>query len=564
MQPDRIAQKIRQALATAKKLQASGHFGDARRACELVLKLDAGNVWAHIRLGLIARQERQGEAAIAHFTAAVEAAPNHIYAIQLLARTLREKRRLDEAEALLDRILPVLPRPVLKYEKGRCLLDRDATAEAVVWFEEAAAEDPKNAEIRSMLGIARRRNGDKAGAVAAFRTTLDLNPEDVAALNGLGNDALEHEDFAEAANWYRRALAIQPGFAKAQKNLAYTLSLTNDTAAARAAFERIFEIRPNLAEAHMDYGLFLLSIGDYARGWQEYEHRWRFDGFGEQDWGGGLPRWDGTSLQGRHLLLWGEQGIGDHILYGTMLPDAIRRAAGTVTVAVEPRLVPLFARALMQEGVTVVERGATVPADMQCPFGSLGQWLRTDPSACSDGRYLKADAARSTELRRRYAALGRPGDRLVGLSWRSANWHVGHYKSLSLETLLPVLQRPGLVWVSLQYGDVAAEIADFAKRHGVAIHQDTEIDAMRDLDGLAAQVAALNAVVSSSNSTVHIAGALGVPCDILLSVGRGRMWYWPASGTRSPWYDSVRLIRQAQPGDWSAALQQLSRFLDAP
>lgn len=569
MQPDRIAQKIRQALATAKKLQASGHFGDARRACELVLKLDAGNVWAHIRLGLIARQERQGEAAIAHFTAAVEAAPNHTYAIQLLARTLREKRRLDEAEALLDRILPVLPRPVLKYEKGRCLLDRDATAEAVAWFEEAAAEDPKNAEIRSMLGIARRRNGDKAGAVAAFRATLDLNPEDVAALNGLGNDALEHEDFAEAADWYRRALAIQPGFAKAQKNLAYTLSLANDTAAARAAFERIFEIRPNLAEAHMDYGMFLLSIGDYARGWQEYEHRWRFDGFGEQDWGGGLPCWDGTALQGRHLLLWGEQGIGDHILYGTMLPDAIRRAAGTVTVAVEPRLVPLFARALTQDGVTVVERGATVPADMQCPFGSLGQWLRPDPSACSDGRYLKADAARSAELRRRYAALGRPGDRLVGLSWRSANWHIGSYKSLSLETLLPVLQRPGFVWLSLQYGDVAAEIAAFAQRHGIVIHQDAGIDAMRDLDGLAAQVAALDAVVSSSNSTVHIAGALGVPCDILLSAGRGRLWYWPAPNgffgdMRSPWYQSVRLVRQAQPGDWSAALQQLNHLLDAP
>lgn len=563
MQPDRIAQKIRQALATAKKLQVSGHFGDARRACELVLKLDARNAPAHIRLGLIARQQDQMDEAIAQFAAAVDAAPRDAYAVQLLSSTLRQQQRAAEAEALLDRILPGLPRPILKYEKGRCLLERGAAAEALPYFEEAAAGEPGNAEIRSMLGVARRRTGDKAGAAIAFRAALDLNPEDVAALNGLGNDALEHENFAEAADWYRRAIALQPRFAKAQKNLAYTLSLANDDAAARAAFERVFEIYPNLAEAHMDYGLFLLSIGDYARGWQEYEHRWRFAGFGEQDWGGGMPRWDGMSLQGRHLLLWGEQGIGDHVLYGTMLPDAIRRANGQVTIAVEPRLVSLFARTFGRDGVTVVERGAAVAADLQCPFGSLGHWLRPEPAACGDGRYLAADAARSAHLRRRYAALGRPGQRVIGLSWRSANWHVGSYKSLSLETLLPVLQRPDVVWLSLQYGDVGAEIADFANRHGIVIHQDAEIDAMRDLDGLAAQIAALDAVVSSSNSTVHLAGALGVPCDILLSAGRGRMWYWPPEKERSPWYAAVRLVRQSRPGDWQGALQQLNRLLDA-
>ncbi len=571
MQPDRIAQKIRLALGTAKRLHVSGHLGDAQRACELVLKLDAGNVAALTRLGLIAKQERQAEEAIAHFSAAVAAAPQDVYALRLLASTLREQRRPEEAVALLERSLPQLPRPsaLLLNEQGRCLLDLGETEKALACFEAAAARAPQNAEIASMLGLARRRIGDKAGARAAFQTALALNPDDAAAMNGIGNDALEQEDFAAAADWYRRAIAQRPKFLKAQKNLAYALSLANDVAGARAAFERVFEIHRDVAEAHMDYGLFLLSIGDYARGWQEYEHRWRFDGFGEQDWGGGLLRWSGEPLNGRHLLLWGEQGIGDHILYGTMLPDAIRRAGegvggGEVTVAVEARLVPLFARSLAQTGATVVERGADIAADVQCPLGSLGQWLRPSPADCGNGRYLQADAARSAMLRNRYAALGQPGDRLVGLSWRSANWHVGHYKSLNLETLLPVLQRPGFVWVSLQYGEVASEIAQFTQRHGIVIHQDAEIDAMRDLDGLAAQIAALDAVVSSSNSTVHFAGALGVPCDILLSAGRGRMWYWPPQGETTPWYDSIRLVRQAQAGDWASALLRLNALLNRP
>lgn len=566
MQPDRIAQKIRLALGTAKRLHVSGHLGDAQRACELVLKLDVGNVAALTRLGLIAKQGRQAEEAIAHFSAAVAAAPQDVYALRLLASTLREQRRPEEAVALLERSLPLLPRPnaLLLNEQGRCLLDLDETDKALVCFEAAAAQAPQNAEIASMLGLARRRTGDKAGALAAFQTALALNPDDAAAMNGIGNDALEREEFAVAADWYRRAIAQRPKFLKAQKNLAYALSLANDVVGARAAFERVFDIHRDPPEAHMDYGLFLLSIGDYAQGWQEYEHRWRFDGFGEQDWGGGLLRWSGEPLNGRHLLLWGEQGIGDHILYGTMLPDAIRRADGEVTVAVEARLVPLFARSLAPTGATVVERGADVAADVQCPLGSLGQWLRPSPADCGTGRYLQADAARSAKLRGRYAALGQPGDRLVGLSWRSANWHVGHYKSLDLETLLPVLRRPGFVWVSLQYGEVAAEITQFTRRHGIIIHQDAEIDAMRDLDGLAAQVAALDAVVSSSNSTVHFAGALGVPCDILLSAGRGRMWYWPPQGETTPWYDSIRLVRQAQAGDWASALPRLSALLDHP
>src|SRR5690606_18811571 len=108
-----------------------------------------------------------------------------------------------------------------------------------------------------------------------------------------------------------------------------------------------------------------------------------------------------------------------------------------------------------------------------------------------------------------------------------ANWHVGSYKSLSLDDLLPVLQRPGTTWISLQYGDVENDIMAFARKSGITVHRDPDIDSMQDLDGLAAQIAALDGVVSSSNSTVHFAGALGKPCYVLLAQGRGRMWYWP-------------------------------------
>lgn len=566
MLPDQIAEKINEVLATARTLQRARHFDDARRACQLVLKISPDNHKAKQRLGLIATAEGKLDEAAEHFAAAMAAAPQEAYSIRMLARTLRAQGEVSRAEALLNQTLQRLaPDAGLLLEKARCRIESGAHAEAAPYLEAAISLAPDDAEAHSFLGLVRRKTGDKQGAAAEFETALALDPTDVMAMNGLGNHMLERERFAEAIRFYRMAVQTSPAFTKALKNLAYTLSLTDDIDGARATFEELLRQQPDNAEARMDFGLFLLSIGDYAHGWREYESRWDFSEFKEPDWGRGRSRWDGTPLQGRPLLLWGEQGVGDHVLYGTLLPAVIRKAGGPVVVAVEKRLVPLFARSLADDKVQVVERGAGSDAvtmtAVQCPFASMGQFV--DPLEKRSGQYLRADPDRVRVLRSRYEKLGRPGDRLIGLSWRSINWHIGSYKSLDLEKLLPLLSRPGAVWISLQYGEVGEEIAMFARKHGIVVHQDDTVDATKDLDGLAAQIVALDDVVSISNSTVHFAGALGRRCHVLLPYGRGRLWYWPRHGDRTPWYEAIRLVRQTAPDDWSAAIATVRDILDA-
>ncbi len=564
MQPDSYAEKIAQALKAAKTLYRVGRIDDARRACALILQLEPWHPEATQRLALIARQQGRMDEAVGLLSELISRHPNNIAAIRTLSAIWREAGQPERSEALLDGVMPALPEDAaLLADKAQCRIDRQDVAGAIPLLQRAVALAPDYADAHTLLGVALRRNGDKAAATIAFGAALALNPQDANALNGLGNDCLEKERFAEAVAYYRRAIAARPKFLKAHKNLAYTLNLDNDIDGARAAFARLLELAPDFHEGHMDYGLFLLSLGDYVEGWREYEHRWSFAGFTEPDWGGGLPRWDGAPLAGRRLLLWGEQGVGDHVLYGTMLPDAAQRANGRVTLMVEARLVPLFARSLADAGVAVVARGEKVEADVQCPLGSLGAWLRHAPQECGSGHYLKADGHRVEEIRQRYRAQWPTAKQCIGLSWRSANWHVGDYKSLDLESLLPVLRKPGIAWVSLQYGRVQAEIEAFARRHGIEVYQDPEIDPTNDLDGLAAQIAALDGVASISNSTVHFAGALGKPCWVMLSAGRGRMWYWPREGERTPWYDSIRLLRQARPGDWSGVMDRLSEALDA-
>ncbi|MFN4165190.1 MAG: tetratricopeptide repeat protein [Ferrovibrio sp.] len=564
MQPDSYAEKIANALKAAKTLYRAGRFDDSRRACMLILQLEPWHPGALQRLALIARQQGQADKAVQLLSDLISRHPKDVAAIRLLSAIWREAGQPERSEVLLDGVMPGLAEDAtLLLEKAQCRIDRQDVGGAIPLLQRAVALAPENPDAHTLLGIALRRNGDRAAALDAFSRAVALNPQDANALNGLGNDCLEKERFPEAVAYYRRAIAARPKFLKAHKNLAYTLNLDNDVDGARAAFVRLLELAPDFHEGHMDYGLFLLSLGEYVAGWQEYEHRWSFPGFTEPDWGGGLPRWDGSPLAGRHLLLWGEQGIGDHVLYGTMLPDAARRAAGRITLAVEARLVPLFARSLADAGIAVVARGEPAQADVQCPLGSLGAWLRHSPQECGSGRYLRADGNRVEAIRRRYIERWPAAKRRIGLSWRSANWHVGDYKSLDLETLLPVLRKPDIAWVSLQYGRVADEITTFAQRHGIEVHQDPEIDPTNDLDGLAAQIAALDGVASISNSTVHFAGALGKPCWVLLSAGRGRMWYWPREGERTPWYDSIRLLRQARPGDWSGVLERLGEALDA-
>jgi len=223
--------------------------------------------------------------------------------------------------------------------------------------------------------------------------------------------------------------------------------------------------------------------------------------------------------------------------------------------------VPLLARSLADlPHVRVVERGRQAgDIDMQCPFGSLGRFLRraasdfpANASGEKPGAYLRADPARVAEFRARHAAMA-GGKRVYGLAWRSGNRQLADAKSIPLAQLAPLFALPDIAWLSVQYGDVAAEVA----ASGLPLNTTLTVDGLQDIDGQAAQLAALDGIVSVSNTGVHVAGGLGLSCHLLLPKGRGRLWYWPREGVQSPWYGSVKLWRQSQSGVWEDVIFDL-------
>jgi hypothetical protein len=213
-------------------------------------------------------------------------------------------------------------------------------------------------------------------------------------------------------------------------------------------------------------------------------------------------------------------------------------------------LVPLMRRSF--PNAQVAERKDPLPkaaaaADIDCQM-SLSDLGRAFRRGFADfprrDRLLTADARRRDALHGKYAAR-RPGAPIIGLSWSSKhNYEVGWLKSMDITDWAPILRTPGATFVNLQYGDWQTALADVHARTGVEIVDDPEIDPLKDMDAFAAQVAAMDLVISVSNTTVHVAGALGVPTWVMAPEGRARMWYWFRDRAESPWYSSVRLLAQ--------------------
>jgi len=435
------------------------------------------------------------------------------------------------------------------------LLKHGDAAGAVAVLGPMLQRRPDSIRGWALMGGACMALGNLAGAEAAYGQALRFKPDEAVALNGLGAIRQAQDRAAEALAFYRQALAARPGAPEILKNLAFASANAGQAEAAEAYFSELENIAPDFAEGRMDHGIFCLSLGDYARGWDLYEARWQSGVYHESDAGQGLPRWQGDALNGRRLLLWGEQGIGDQILHGTMLRGAIKLADGAVTIAVADRLVPLLARSLADTGAAIVARGQMVAADLQCPFASLGGLLRRRREDFDSGIYLKPDANKMAAFRARHAALA-GGRKLYGLSWRSGNPQLSDAKSIPLAQLAPLFALPDIAWLSVQYGDAKAEIA----ASGLPLLSEG-VDGLHDMDGQAAQFAALDGMVSVSNTGVHLAASLGLRCHVLLPRGRGRFWYWPRQGQSCDWYAAPRFWHQAQDGDWSPAIAALAEAL---
>jgi hypothetical protein len=404
--------------------------------------------------------------------------------------------------------------------------------------------------------------GHHEAAVEMIGRAIAINAQGASYHSNLGTVLQSQGSLEESAKSYQRALNLNPNLAEVHTNLGNILQIQGKLNEAVACHERALELKPALDEARYNLGLAQLLQGNFTSGWRNFEKRWRTEKFATQMRHYPQARWTGETLASGRLLVWGEQGVGDEIMFAGLVPDLIR-AGHRCLLDCDPRLQPLFARSFPSiDVVSRLDAGQDPAMDIAAhiPCGSLPGLFRSTSAAfaAATSPYLRADPVERKRLRTRYINLDAGRRRLIGLAWHTNNKQSGRYRSIDLSSFAPLLALPLIQWVSLQYGD-PNELENQALAARAPILIDRSVDQLANIDTFAAQIAAMDMVITIDNSTAHLAGALGVSTWVLLPFVSD--WRWLEDRGNSPWYPTLRLFRQTERGDWGSVLQRVLNAL---
>lgn len=420
-------------------------------------------------------------------------------------------------------------------------------AHAVPIYNQLLCMEPFNPGVLYLMGDAAVRQGCCGLAINLLTNAISIKPT-VEAFTALGC-AYKAEGFTdEALEAWREGLVLGES-AELHNNCASVYADSGRPEEAMVHINNALSFGPDNPHALWNRALANLTAQNWAQGWEDHENRFNRGIQTEsyrRDYG--CPVWDGTP--GLRLAVHGEQGIGDEIMFLSMLPDVLKLCPDTV-VEVEPRLMDIVNENFKVPvyGNEKAMKAHEKPFEAAIPMGSLGRIFRQKTVDFPGTPYLKADPERVAYWRRQYAMQG-PGP-YVGVAWQ------GGAKSTRIQerTIKPseLAFAKKATAISLQYGDYAG---DGARAAGFLFWEESS---GRDMNEQFAMAAACDMVITTPQTLVHVCGALGVPCHVL--VPRFPSWRYGIAETM-PWYNSVHLHRQRQEGNWAHPLAEAKKAVD--
>ena len=525
---------------------------------------------------------RRGEIARAGQLAleATEADPTNAQAYHVLALALEKMGHQHKALVTFERALQLDPNdPDLLLNLGLTAWNMKMREQAQNMFRQFIAANPGSPLGYNNLGMVQCELGDPATAIETLRNAIYQMPTEPILWNSLATVLAESSRADESIQFYQEAVRLDPQFSRPYHNLGYAYShlglLEEALAAYDGALERVTDPGERVEGLH-SRSICLIGMGRLEEGWREYEIRrdTHFRAYVNQMLK--APYWQGENLEGKRILVIGEQGLGDEFMFANALPDLIRAvgANGKVQIAVDPRLVPLFQRSFPDAQVgsyddrKLVHRDgdkelrfipwatANGEPDYQVLMGSLLQYFRKRLQDFPREAFLVPDAARVEQYRAQLAALG--SGPFAGICWRSMmmTGKRGKYYS-ALDEWAPILKTPGVTFINVQYGDCADELARAQEMHGMKIHSIEGLDLKQDIEGAAALSAALDLVISAPTAAAATAGSVGTE-TWFLTAGRT----WPQLGTDEfPWYRATKVLSPEKFGDWASLMPKVAQRL---
>jgi len=523
----------------------------AAQAFAEAVALDPNFAEAHNNLANMQKRQGQIEAALASYARALALQPHYVEAHVNRANTLASLGRIPDAIAAYRQALALRPhfppaeRGLAAALQTLCHAAQHQHqaanhAQAADLCRQVLAVAPNHAEALNLLGVIACENDHSAQGAALIRRAIASNGTIANYHANLAGALTQLGQFEAAITTCQHALTLAPNHPGALNTLGAARSALGQYPQATATLRQAIAANPANPEAHFNLAGVLLSQGDLVNGWQEYEWRWQSDYFRNHLRGFAQPQWRGEPAAGQTLLIHAEQGMGDSLQFCRYAPLVAARGLRIILEVPAP-LVRLL-RSLT--GVhQVIARGDPLPPfDLHCPMLSLplamGTTLDTIPASIP---YLHpAPVEIATWSARLPSAAPR-----IGLVWAGspALPAMDTRRSLPPAILAPLFDVPGLHFISLQKDGPAMP---------VALPLLNLMPDITDYADTAALIANLDLVIAVDTSVLHLAGALGKPVWLLDRFAP--CWRWILGRNDSPWYPSLRIYRQTQPGDWSPVL----------
>ncbi len=538
---------------------ATGHsiLGNKQKAVQIyerVLRLNPQFIEAYNNIALDLAYLGEHEKAIGFIDQALAIRPDFIEAIDNKGCFLNAMGHYKAACDCFNAVLRIYPRDSMALANiSVALRHLGEFALATSYAKTLLKINPRDYKGHSTLGKISSKLEEHESALSHFLNAISFNPKDPDTLADLGATYADLGNFELAKQYFKQALTINPEHGASHLGLGSMHHDLRDFDQALKYFSAPIQDKYRLTSREYNRALSQLHAGNLLEGWSEYSWRWK-----END--RSIPYlqtknllWEGQHT-GETVLVWHEQGIGDQILFGSLLAEAASRAHNLI-VRLDRRLTPIFQRSL-PEIRFIADDDLITESDFKyhLPLGDLARLFR--PNVLSFEHqpvsYLQSDITKSQNLR----TLIPRGKPIIGLAWVTKGQR-SKERNLPIEEIVSNIQSASpATFVDLQYSDTTEDCARILKTQGVIIHHIDLVDNFNDLDSLAALIMACDFVITCSNSTAHLAGALGKDTYLLVPFGRGRHWYWShiREDGKSMWYPSIRVIPQTVISNWSVPL----------
>ena len=516
--------KHNQSINDAIKFFQQGDLKSSKEIASNIIKIDASNIDGNFLFGIILNEEKEFTRALQYFDLVIKKKPNDPEVWNYRAISLFNINRIEDS--------------IVNFEKALDLgiIHRERVLKNIIL---AIFQKNKN-----------KSNADYSKIIKYSKEVLNFNNQDAQVLINLGLAYIYQMELDKAIRTLKDAIKINPNLKNAYTNIGLAYKYMNNFEMSEVYYKKSLnlgdqdEVRIYLGEAQ-------LSQSKFAEGWKNYTYyafKLKNNFFSNAT----IPLWN-PNLGYGDILIWGQYGLGEQILYSSILPDVIKKFK-KVSFMVEKRLVEIMSRTYNQIEILEYKNDIDFSSfDYHLPITSLGLYFRKSLNDFKNHhQILKVENQQFISRKNLRCAI----------SWKSTNPEFGILKSLDFNSFVAVikmLKSMNVEIYNIQYTDENEDIDRIKSEYNIDIISPENINVKNDIDSLAKFINDCDFVISISNTNAHLSAAINKKTYLLLSKGVGTLWYWENElDGKNFWYPSISKLQQKNSGDWSHVINQLN------